>query len=327
VSLVLVTGGKGFLGQHLVPRLIEAGHEVRVLARPRSTGDQTKESEANVIWGDIRDRQTVEHAVEGVDRVIHLVSNFRNGGSDKKEAYSINVQGTVNVLNACLKHRIKHLIHCSTIGVHGNVKHIPANEETPFNPGDLYQETKLIAEKQVWEFYRQKGLPITVIRPISMLGPGDLRMLKLFRMIKKGWFVMVGNGEKLFQPAYIDDVTCGFVLCLGNKRAIGEVFIMGGEEHLSLRDLVQLVAAELDVAPPRFKVPLKPVLWLAELCEQVCVPLGLEPPLHRRRVSFFQNNRAFSVEKAKRILGYQPRVSLPEGIRRTIHWYEEHGWL
>lgn len=327
MSLVLVTGGKGFLGQHLVRRLIEAGHEVRVLARPKSTRDQTKESEANVTWGDIRDRQTVEHAVEGVDHVIHLVSNFRNGGSDKKDAYAINVQGTENVLEACLKSQVKHLIHCSTIGVHGNVKCIPASEETPFNPGDLYQETKLAAEKRVWEFFRQTNLPITVIRPISMLGPGDLRMLKLFRMIKGGWFVMVGNGDALFQPAYIDDVVRGFLLCLGNEKAMGEAFIVGGEEHLPLKHLVRLIATELNVAPPKLKVPLKPVQWLAALCEGVCLPLGVEPPLHQRRVSFFQNNRAFSVEKAKRILGYQPQVSLPEGIRRTIHWYEEHGWL
>lgn len=327
MSLVLVTGGKGFLGQHLVRRLMEAGHEVRVLARPRSTRDQTKESEANVLWGDIRDGQTVEHAVEGVDSVIHLVSNFRNGGSDKKEAYSINVEGTVNVLNACLKHQIKHLIHCSTIGVHGNVKQVPANEETPFNPGDLYQETKLIAEKKVWDFYCRTGFPLTVIRPISMFGPGDLRMLKLFRMIKNGWFVMVGKGNALFQPAYIDDVVRGFLLCLGNEKALGQVFIIGGNGYLPLKDLVRLIANELGVSLPRWKLPLSPVLGLAALCEQVCVPIGIEPPLHRRRVSFFQNNRAFSVEKAERLLGYKPRVSLREGLQRTIEWYGANNLL
>ena len=102
------------------------------------------------------------------------------------------------------------LVHCSTIGVHGDVRKIPADEKTAFNPGDLYQETKLIAEKRVWEFSKETGLPISVIRPISMFGPGDLRMLKLFRMINKGRFIIVGNGNALFQPAYIDDVVKGF---------------------------------------------------------------------------------------------------------------------
>lgn len=327
MSTVLVTGGEGFLGKHLVARLSKLGKRVRVFARAHTDTSQRQISESNVIWGDIRDQKAVKKAVEGVATVIHLVSNFRKGGSDKKEAYTINVEGTENVLKAALKCGVKRLIHCSTIGVHGNILSIPADEETAFNPGDLYQETKLIAEKRVWEFYRKTGLPITVIRPISMFGPGDLRMLKLFRMIKKGRFVMVGNGKPFFQPAYIDDVVQGFILCLENENAIGEVFIIGGDEYLHLRELVQLIAEELGVQPPRLKIPLFPVLFLATLCEKICVPLGIEPLLHRRRVSFFQNNRAFSIAKAKKALSYKPQVSLRGGIKRTIRWYEEQGLL
>jgi nucleoside-diphosphate-sugar epimerase len=325
MGTVLVTGGKGFLGQHLVSRLDELGEKVRIFAR--TPEGQKEEPGNNVVWGDIRDTKAVNRAVEGVDAVIHLVSNFRKGGSDKNEAYSINVEGTENVLNASLKYGVKRLIHCSTIGVHGDVRSIPANEETAFNPGDLYQETKLIAEKRVWEFYKKTGLPTTVIRPISLLGPGDLRMLKLFRMIKRGRFVMVGHGNILFQPAYIDDVVRGFLLCLHNEKAVGEVFIIGGDEYLPLKALVRLIASELKVPPPKLKLPLVPVLWLATLCEHLCAPFGIEPPLHRRRVSFFQNNRAFSIEKAKRVLAYKPQVSLREGIQRSIRWYEDHGWL
>ena len=326
-NTILVTGGKGFLGTHLVNRLVNLGHNVRVFARPNKQYSPGENSEISVVWGDIRDAGAVDRAVDGVDQVIHLVSNFRKGGSDKNEAYDINVLGTENVLKAAHKYRIKQIIHCSTIGVHGNVQEIPANEDTPFNPGDLYQETKLIAEKRVWEYVKQNHLPVTVIRPISMLGPGDLRMLKLFRMIKKGRFVVVGNGKAFFQPAYIDDVVQGFIHCLGNEKAMGEVFIIGGDEYLPLNDLFRIIAEELRVAPPKIRVPLTPVLWMAALCEGICVPLSIEPPLHRRRVSFFQNNRAFLVEKAKQILGYESKVSLKEGIRRTIKWYEEQGLL
>ncbi|MDX1763014.1 MAG: NAD-dependent epimerase/dehydratase family protein [bacterium] len=325
MSKILVTGGKGFLGSHLVARLSALGETVRILARPESAGDEG--SSSSVYRGDIRDPDAVDKAVQGVDKVVHLVSNFRKGGSDKKEAHDINVTGTENVLKACLKHDVKRLVHCSTIGVHGSVLTIPANETTAFNPGDLYQETKLVAEEMVWDFYKETALPITVIRPISMLGPGDLRMLKLFRMIQKGRFVVVGDGSPYFQPAYIDDVVQGFMLCLDHPGAVGETFIIGGEEYLPLRDLFRLIADELGVQPPRLRVPLAPVLALATLVETVCVPFGIEPPLHRRRVSFFQNNRAFSVAKAKEILGFQPRISLREGIRRTIAWYQEQGWL
>ena len=328
MSLILVTGGKGFLGNHLVAKLTENKEEVRIFAHAHSKeGERKDENGNNVVWGDIRDLKAVEKAVQGVDIVIHLVSNFRKGGSDKKEAYSINVEGTENILNASSKFGVKQLIHCSTIGVHGSVKEIPANEETPFNPGDLYQETKLMAEKRIWDFYRKTNLSVTVIRPISLFGPGDLRMLKLFRTIKKGRFIMIGKGDKFFQPAYIDDVVNGFLLCLKNEKAIGEVFIIGGDEYVPLKDLVQMIAKELNVTIPKIKIPLTPVLLLAYICERICAPLGIEPPLHKRRVSFFQNNRAFSVEKAKNILGFQPQISLREGIKRTISWYEENGWL
>lgn len=327
MGTVLVTGGKGFLGSHLVTRLRELGEEVRILARKSVNSNGQVEAGVQIVWGDIRNKQVVEQAVEGVDNAIHLVSNFRRGGSDKKEAYSINVEGTENIIRASHKYKVKQLIHCSTIGVHGNVRVIPANEETPFNPGDLYQETKLLAENRVREFQQKTELPITVIRPISLFGPGDVRMLKLFRLIKKGRFIVVGNGKPLFQPAYIDDVVQGFILCLNNEKAIGEVFIIGGEESVPLNELFTLIAEELGVQPPKLRVPLSPVLALATLCEKVCVPLGIEPPLHKRRVSFFQNNRAFAIDKAKNLLGYKSQVSLREGIRRTIRWYEDHGWL
>jgi dihydroflavonol-4-reductase len=327
MSTVLVTGGKGFLGGHIASHLAAQGHHVRIFARPTKGTEPPKDAEPEIVWGDIRDAKAVERAVEGVDYVIHTVSNFRKGGSDEKEAYAVNVEGTNNVLVAAKKFGVQHVIHCSTIGVHGTVLEIPATEKTPFNPTDLYQETKVIAEKKVWEFYRETGLPITVIRPISLFGPGDLRMLKLFRLIQKGRFVIVGDGEVFFHPAYIDDVVRGFQLCLGNEKAIGEAFIMGGEGYLTLNELCQLIAKELGVAPPKLYVPMAPILALATLCEKVFVPLGLEPPLHRRRVSFFQNNRAFSIEKAKQVLGYQPQVALEEGIQKTIQWYQAQGWL
>lgn len=326
ITPVLITGGLGFLGSHLASRFSAGGEVVRILARPQRKAD-ARDSPHEIVWGDIRDPEAVDQAVRGSEVVVHLVSNFRKGGSDDKEAHAVNVQGTRNILESCSRHGVRQLIHCSTIGVHGSVLEIPANEETPFNPLDLYQETKLQAEQEVWRHHRETGLPVTVLRPISMFGPGDERMLKLFRMIQKRRFVMVGDGAALFQPAYVDDVVEGFALSLRNDRALGEAFIIGGEEYVPLRDLVGVIAAELGVSPPRLRVPLAPVLFLADVCEKMFVPFGLEPPLHRRRVSFFQNSRAFSIDKARRVLGFEPRKTLREGVRATIDWYRQQGWL
>lgn len=314
------------MGTRLCARLTEAGETVRILAHPRRKG-AARGSPHEIVWGDIRDTAAVDRAVRGAEAVFHLVSNFRRGGSDEKEAFEVNVGGTRNVLEASTRYGVGQVIHCSTIGVHGSVLEIPADEGTPFNPLDLYQETKVQAEQAVWKHHGATGLPVTIIRPISIFGPGDTRLLKLFRMIQKRRFVMIGDGSALFHPAYIDDVVEGFQLSLRNPKAFGEVFIVGGDEYMPLRDLVAMIAAELGVRPPHWRLPLRPVLVLANVCEKLFVPLGLEPPLHRRRVSFFQNNRAFAIEKARRVLGFQPRMSLRDSIRTTIGWYRRQGWL
>ena len=152
-------------------------------------------------------------------------------------------------------------------------------------------------------------------------------MLKLFKMIKKRRFVVIGEGNAFFQPAYVDDVVAGFLLCLEKEEAIGEPFIIGGDEYVPLRELIALIAGEFGVDPPGLRIPMAPMKWGATLCEAIFPPLGIEPPLHHRRLSFFRNNRAFDVGKAKELLGFEPQVSLREGLRRTAHWDEEHGWL
>ncbi len=321
---ILVTGGSGFLGQHLVAALLKRGDRVRSFARSERPAALPAEVEHR--RGDVRDAAAVDAAFEGIDAAIHLVSNFRSAASDR-DAVAINVEGSENVLRAAQRQRVGRLVHCSTIGVHGSVLDVPADEETAFNPGDAYQRTKLTAERRVLQFQRDTGLPIAVLRPISLFGPGDLRMLKLFRMIQKGRFVLLGDGSANFQPAYVDDVVQGFLLCLDRDEAVGESFIVGGEEYLPLRDLVERIAEHLAVSKPWLRLPMWPFSLAASACEAIFPPLGLEPPLHHRRLSFYRNQRAFRVDKAKRMLGFAPQVSLDETLARTIRWYREAGWL
>lgn len=326
MNRVLVTGGRGFLGSHVVRALLERGDDVRVFAHS-AMRDVFDEAPGETFEGDIRDERAVREAMKGVDQVVHLVSNFRKGGSDRADAHDVNVLGTQHVLRAAQQEGVERVVHCSTIGVHGDVEEIPATETTPFNPRDLYQETKLEAEQWAWDFHRETDLPLAVVRPISLYGPGDLRMLKLFKGIQKGWFPVAGGGKALFHPAYIDDVVEGFLLCLEHPSAVGEAFILGGEGYLPLRELFAEIAKQLDTRPPWLKVPLPLLEVAAAACEAVFVPFGLEPPLHRRRVSFYKNQRAFSIEKAKRTLGFTPKVDLEQGLARTITWYRESGYL
>ena len=205
--------------------------------------------------------------------------------------------------------------------------HPPANEDAPFNPGDVYLDTKLEAETLARAFGTEHGFEVVVARPIGIHGPGDTRFLKMFKGLARGRFPMLGPGTVFYHLTYIDDLVEGFCLCGEVPGARGRTYLLAGEKYTTLNALVALVAQELGVTPPRFHLPVWPV-WLAGLaCEMVCVPLRIEPPLYRRRVDFYTKSRAFDITRAKTELGYAPQVDLRTGIQRTIAWYREQGWL
>jgi dihydroflavonol-4-reductase len=324
---IAVTGATGFLGSHLCERLISEGYEVSILARNEEKAKRYEGRVVKTVIGDIADRQVVAEFVDGADIVVHLVSNFRTA-SGPPESYShINVDGTAAVLEAAEKAGVKRFVHCSTIGVHGSVKETPANEESPFNPGDLYQETKVQSEALVRAAIGKSAMEIVIIRPCSIYGPGDMRMLKMFKMLSKGSFPMVGPCRENFHAVYIDDLIDGFMLALTRAEAIGETFIIGGERYLSLNDYINVVADAVGASPPKLKFPYWFFYSAAVVCEAICVPLRIEPPLHRRRVRFYKNNRAFNIEKVVSKLGYSPKVGLKEGMERTAQWYRQNGYL
>jgi nucleoside-diphosphate-sugar epimerase len=149
----------------------------------------------------------------------------------------------------------------------------------------------------------------------------------MFRMLAKGTFFLLGPCRENFHAVYIDDLTEGFAQVIGATGIEGETFILGGPSYLPLDDYVKIAAAAVGARPPRLRFPYGPVLALSAVCEAICLPLGIEPPLHPRRVRFFKNNRAFSIDKARRVLGYHPEIDLEEGMTRTVAWYRAQGFL
>lgn len=324
---ILVTGATGFTGSHLAGALVRAGARVRVLVRRPEALPSDVRPRLEILVGDIRDSAAVHRAVAGCDQVYHIAALYRDASGPSRVYWDVNVTGTDHLLAACEAHRVKRLIHCSTMGVHGNVTTIPSDETAPFAPSDEYQRSKLVAEERVWAWYGRTQIPTTVVRPAGIYGPGDRRFLKLFRTIRQGYFVMLGSGTTRFHAVYIDDLIQGFLRCGTEPGAIGESFCIGGDEYVTLNELVALIAQVLGVSRPRWHLPVWPFFVAGALCEAVCVPLKINPPLHRRRVGFFTHNRAFSIDKATRCLGYAPQVSLREGIRRTAEWYSAQGQL
>ena len=318
----LVTGASGFTGYNLCQRLLKDGERVVAFVRSTSKTNELKSLGVECRVVDIKDPIQVKDNFSDIDMVYHLAAAYRTELADYDEFRLVNVEATRNLLEAAKVFCVKRFVHCSTVGVQGEIKNPPADENYRMRPGDHYQQSKADGEILARQYFAE-GLPGAVVRPVGIYGPGDSRFLKLFRPINRGYFVMIGSGKTLYHMTFIDDLIEGFTLCGRHPRAQGEVFTIGGEDYTTIKELVNLIADVLKKPHPKLKIPYWPVYAAAVFCEKICHLVGISPPLYPRRVEFFHLSRAFKIEKAQRLLGYQPRVSLEEGLSKTAEWYRE----
>ena len=323
---VLVTGATGFTGGHLAAHLASSGDQVRVLVRSdkRALVDTKKFA---VVEGDLRDAGALKRAAEGADVVYHVAAIYRQAGLRDEEYRAVNAVAVGKLIEAARDGGVRLVVHCSTVGVHGDVEHPPASEDAPLRPGDVYQETKLEGEQIAREAASRTGVEVVIVRPTGIYGPGDRRLLKLFRGVARRRFVILGDGRIYYHLTYIDDLVAGFRLCGTVPQAAGRTYILAGGEVTTLNELLGLIAEGAGVPPPKIHLPVWPFWTAGALCEAICAPLRIEPPIYRRRVDFFTKSRAFDITRARRELGYAPVVGLREGIRRTLEWYRNAGWV
>ncbi len=324
---VLVTGATGFTGGHLARWLAARGDSVRALVRDESRAAALRADGLECVEGDLRDEASLERAVTGVEVVYNIAAIYRTAGLAAKEYYDVNARGVGVLIGAASRAGVRRVVHCSTVGVHGDIEKPPANEDAPLRPGDVYQESKVEGERIARETAAHAGIELVIARPTGIYGPGDRRLFKLFGRVARGRFVMLGRGHVQYHLTYIDDLCEGFHLCATVPGAAGRTYILAGGEVTSLEGLVAITAEIAGVDRPALHLPVKP-FWLAgALCEAICRPLGIEPPIYRRRVDFFTKSRAFEIGRARRELGYRPAVGLREGIRRTLEWYRDQRWI
>jgi len=327
---VLITGGTGFIGSRLALRCISDGHSVRILGQENTPAESSnrkllEEKGTEVILATVTDKEMLPELLTGIDVVYHLAAAQHEVNVPDQRFWDVNVKGTANLLEASAGAGVKRFVHGSTIGVYGSAMDGLIDENSPLEPDNIYGRTKLEGEKVVLSF-REK-LPVVIIRIPETYGPGDRRLLKLFKAIRKGVFFMIGNGKNLHHLIYIDDLIDAFSLAAENPDAIGEVFVVAGKESVTTNDMVAVIAAQMGGRIPGYRAPLSAFLFLAAIVEKTCQPFGVKPPIHRRRMDFFRKSFGFSQIKAEKILGFQPKVSFSEGFALTAAWYRSMDYL
>jgi nucleoside-diphosphate-sugar epimerase len=326
---LLITGGTGFIGSRLALDCLKRGHAVKVLGQENTPAETfnrktVEEHGGKVILGSVSDTDIFSDIFHGVDVVFHLAAAQHEMNVPDRKFWDVNVAGTQNVLDASVRAGVKRFVHGSTIGVYGSISGV-IDELTPCVPDNIYGVTKLEGEKVALSYGDR--IPVVAIRIPEVYGPGDRRLLKLFKAIGKNAFMVIGKGENLHHLIYIDDLIEGFLQAATHPAAENQLFLLAGGEPVSTNQMVALISRALGTKPPRFHAPMFPFTVAAVVLEKTLRPLGIQPPLHRRRLDFFKKSFTLSSQHARSTFGFSPRTDFERGARETADWYKETGLL
>jgi len=324
---VLVTGGTGFIGGHLVVRLVKDGDEVRVLDLPGKDTSFLDGMPVTLVQGSACEPDSVAKAVEGVDTVFHLASIITEGKAPEEHYREVNVGSTMRVLDACEQMGVRRFVLTSSINVHPPIWKEPLDESSPTGPDEILGHSKLEAEALVRDRCARSNIPFTILRPTRVYGPRDRSLLKLFRMIARGRFLMIGDGKRLMQPVYVSDLVEALVRASRTMAAENETFLVAGPAPLTKWEFCEAVAASVGRKLRHLWFPESVATPVAKYAEELFRLIEREPPISRRRIRFFLTSQVCNTDKARRVLGFTPAVSAAEGTRVTSDWYRQAGWL
>lgn len=321
--MIAITGASGFLGGAIAKELYTQNRPVLACTRPASNRATLNALGIPTTSIDLLDAHSLKDKFNDADTVIHAAGMLGKTGTPAAKYHQIHVGGTRRLLDELIRAgRNQRFVYISSPGVLGPIPNqAHADESYPRNPSNDYERSKAEAEALV-QTYTDK-LDIVIVRPEFIYGPGDLHVLGLFQSIQKGQFFYINNGKHYCHPTYIDDAVNGIILAL-DKGKSGEIYHITGEKPLSFKSLAKTIAKELNVEPPKFSVSREIMLVGATVGEAI---LGEKVPLGRDGVKFFSEDRRFSWEKAQDHLGYNPQISITRGIKNTIDWYKQHGYL
>jgi nucleoside-diphosphate-sugar epimerase len=326
---MLITGGTGFIGSRLALECLNRGHAVKVLGQENTPAESfnrkiVEDRGGQVILESVTDMNRFSDLFQDVDVVFHLAAVQHEMNVPDQKFWDVNVTGTKNILEASVRAGVKRFVHGSTIGVYGSITGV-IDEQTSCMPDNIYGESKFEGEKLALSYCDR--IPVVVIRIPEVYGPGDRRLLKLFKAIKRNAFVVIGSGENLHHLIYIDDLVEGLLQSAVHPAAANRLFLLAGMEPVTTNQMVAAISRQLGSSPPRFRAPMFPFLVAAIVLEKTMRPLGIQPPLHRRRLDFFKKSFTLSTQLAKQTFGFSPKEDFLQGALKTANWYKEMGYL
>ena len=328
LTRVLVTGGTGFLGQHLCKRLNSLGYEVYVLGRNEKVGKELKKEGISFIQTSLTEEGKVHNACKGMKYVFHCAA-FSSPWGNYEEFYQRNVVGTRNIISACEKNGVKRLIHVSTPSLYFRFDdRLGVKEEDPLPKKAVnhYAYTKRLAEKEIDLAY-QRGLPVITIRPRALFGEGDTTIIpRLIKANAKKGVPMFRKGRILTDITYVGNVVDALLLCMNTREEnLGEKYNITNGESMYFIDLLDRLFQELGTEFRKIHIPFSVAFSLVGLVEglhKVFLP-EKEPLLTRYSLSVIGKNQTLDITRAKEELGYSPSISVDEGIQRYVKWYQQ----
>jgi len=325
----LITGATGFIGPHLVKKLAGEGHLCRCLVRNSSQTDFLKAAGVELVEGDITRPESLQGIADGIDRVLHMATlgHMSNFSVTESMFEAINVHGTRNIMAEALRAGVRRIVHCSTVAAMGICTEVPATEESVCNPHHPYGRSKLQAEQMVLGMVKDQDLPAVIIRFSMVYGPGDPRdILKLTRLARKGLFPKVGSKPKLTPLIHVDDAIQGLLLA-ADKGDPGEKYLITNQDSLPFDEIRKILQSALGVTRLPLYVPEWAALSIASLAEKIFPLIGKTPPVARKNIESTLADRVFSIDKAQREIGFNPQVDPVAGLKATVEWYKEQGWV
>jgi nucleoside-diphosphate-sugar epimerase len=327
-KLNVVTGATGLLGSHLVEQLIGRGERVRALVRPGSDVRLLQQLGVQLFPGDLTEPASLPGLVEGADVVYHCAARVGDWGPWKSYQTHI-LDATRHLLAACRSVGVGRVLHVSSIGVYGHLgdRDRPITESEPLgqNPWfwDYYPRAKLLAERMC----RRYPGALTIVRPTWLYGPYDRNTLpRVVKAVTAGRVAVIGRGDNKINIVYAGDVADGCIRAAEHPGAVGQAYNLSSLGELTQRQFIDRLTAELRLPSVRKHVSFLTAFWGGFLSECIGRAINLRRPPHitRHVVSLVGRSTRFSIDKARKELGWEPRVGVEEGMRRTLEWYSGH---